>query len=837
MAELTPGIYDHLIDQELEELIHQIDREKNIVQIGTLDQAVLPDYLTRTLSEHIHKSLRIVPEEKRYDLANRLLRILSEIDGQLDFLKRHQIESSECNLLTEIHSVEQKPKQRPSTPLVFPSLFTGASGSPQLGRELELELESADRMDMLVSFIKTAGTNLLFSALKKFTDRGGELRIITTTYLGASDPVAIRKLNSLRNTRIKVNYDTRHSRLHAKAYFIHRNSGLSCAYIGSANLSHAAMTSGLEWTVKLPFAKLPDLFRRCQAEFDTYWESPSFQDYHDCDFENLVKATRLERHPTNKGTTNLTLFEITPYEHQLIVLDELEEARAERDQHRNLVVAATGTGKTMIAAFDYKRVCKRHGNRRPKLLFLAHRKEILEQAQDTFRQVLGDGNFGEPLYDGMQPERHDYLFCSVASFNSRKLIDQFGADYWDFVILDEAHHGKASSYRDILNRLQPEILLGLTSTPERTDGSSIAEDFDSPLAAEIRLPDALEKKLLCPFHYYAISDNIDFTSVSWRLGKYNEKELSDLLTGNDVRVNLILKKIIEYLPAPLAPDEFDRDRVKAIGFCVSQKHARFMAESFNKAGVAAISLDSSTENETRKEARSRLRSGEINFIFVVDLFNEGVDIPEVNCLLFLRPTESHVVYIQQLGRGLRHCEGKEQVIVLDFIGKERKEFRYDLRFKSILPGKRHDLNREIADGFPHLPAGCSIHFERTAHRRILDSIRKTFLNIDIRINEAFSDWQGQPPPTFLEFIKKTEEIPVELLTRKSWSDWKQGAGFQTMSDTGERAPELNSLARVSLVTSPNYLRFLAYLLPATPQEIKLLSPHDYDPSHYNNPLY
>ena len=531
-SQLPDGIYDDLLDLKLEQLIRLLEQENRASQLERIEEALLPDYLTRTLAKHIQKSLRIVPEEKRYELANRLIRTLSEFDVNLDFFSEHLLLQRSENLLREIRRQGSDPTATPSTSLSFPSLFTGATGSPQLGKELELEMESADQVDMLVSFIKTAGINLLFPALEKFTARGGKLRVITTTYLGASDPAAIQKLATLPHTSIKVNYDTKHSRLHAKAYFIHRESGLSCAYIGSANLSHAAMTSGLEWTVKLPLQQLPDLFRRCQAEFEAYWESPAFRSYHPSDFDDLKKATQRERYPTpTKQPGEITFFKLSPYEHQIAVLDALEEARKERGQFRNLVVAATGTGKTMMAAFDYQRICEqKKGRSRPRLLFLAHRKEILEQALASFRQVLLDGNFGELLHAGVEPERFDYLFSSIPSFNSRKLIQQKGCDFWDVVILDEAHHGKARSYYDILHTLTPKILLGLTATPERTDGTSIAEDFDAPLAAEIRLPDALEQKLLCPFHYYAVSDPTDFSSVAWRNGKYDLAELERRLT-------------------------------------------------------------------------------------------------------------------------------------------------------------------------------------------------------------------------------------------------------------------------------------------------------------------
>lgn len=836
MEKLNEGIYENLLTDELCQKLNALDQEHRIARLETPDKALTADYLTRSLTEHIKRSLNIVGkakhnEQERYQLANRILQTISEYDESLGFLSDQHFVDEEKNLLTEISAPDTNSIVRPSTPLTSPSLFTGSSGSPQLGKELELELESADRVDMLVSFIKTAGTNLLYPALEKFTQRGGKLRVITTTYLGASDPAAIHKLKSLANTEIKVSYDTKHSRLHAKAYFIHRYSGLSCAYIGSANLSHAAMTSGLEWTVKLPMQELPDLFRRCEAQFEGYWESPSFKVYHNDDFEYLVEATRREKYPTANTTTTLTTFTLSPFEHQSIVLDELEEARSQREQFRNLVVAATGTGKTMIAAFDYLRLCEA-GKRRPKLLFLAHRKEILEQAQDSFRQVLIDGDFGDSLYDGRQPANHDHLFCSVPSFNSRNLITEFGSDYWDMVILDEAHHGKAASYQDILHRLKPSILLGLTATPERTDGTSIAEDFDSPLAAEIRLPDALEKKLLCPFHYYAVSDNVDFSSLSWNRGKYDPTELNNLLTGNDLRVSLIIKKIIAYLPSPLDPKTFDHLHVKGLGFCVSQAHAHFMAKSFNAAGIHAAALDSNTPADARRAARNDLKSGAINFIFTVDLFNEGVDIPSVNCLLFLRPTESHVIYLQQFGRGLRHSKGKEQVTILDFIGKARKEFRYDLRLKALLPGKRNDLTKEIEVGFPHLPAGCAIQFELTAKERIIKNIRRTYNNPDIRIDEALSEWKGHPAPRFKDFIQRSEEIPTELLTRKSWSDWKEASQFQTIPECNGRTPELNSLARASMITSPRYLQYLQELVHASTAQLKALVKNPYAASAY-----
>ncbi|MGJ8657948.1 MAG: DUF3427 domain-containing protein [Akkermansiaceae bacterium] len=829
---LSQGIYEDLLTNSLKNKIKELAVGSLQYDIKPAELSLTPDYLTRTLSEHILKAFSIIKDNKsshkQRDLANKIIDLIAAEDEKLEFLSEEKFSADNDNLLTEI-SNNSTPLERPSTPLITPSLFTGSAGSPQLGKELELEFASADRVDMLVSFIKSAGTNLIFPALKDFTDRGGKLRIITTTYLGASDPSAIEKLKSLSNTEVKISYDTKHSRLHAKAYFIHRNSGHSCAYIGSANLSHAAMTSGLEWTVKLPLKELPSLFRRCAAQFETYWESDAFKSYTEKDKEFLIQATKVER-GSFSDTTKLTVFEFRPYEHQKIVLDELQEARVERAQFRNLVVAATGTGKTMIAAFDYKQQCLR--GRRPKLLFLAHRKELLNQSRDSFRHVLADGSFGEELHSGKSPDSYDYLFASVKSFNNRKLIEELGVDFWDIVILDEAHHGKASSYREILTNLKPKILLGLTATPERTDGTSIAEDFDSPIAAEIRLPDALQQKLLCPFHYYAIADHtVDFSRISWKQGRYDSKELSNILTGNTARINLIINKIVEYFPAPLNAEDFDRDNLKALGFCVSQRHASEMATQFTKAGINSISLDANSSDEIRDNARQRLRTGEINFIFTVDLFNEGVDIPEVNAILFLRPTESHVVFLQQLGRGLRNHKEKDQLIVLDFVGAVHNKFRFDLRLKSLLPGKRNDLRKEIEHGFPHLPAGSYIHFEKAAKEYILKNLRQTYSNIETRVLDQFSNYTD--PPTFSKFIKDTDECTIELLSKRTWSDWKDLADFETIQNIDIPTPELKSLPRVSLTNDPLFIEFLITILDASDKELSLLL----ETNKYTAPAY
>lgn len=834
MGEITYGIYEQLLTNLLRSQLNQLDQTKSTIQFDSVEDSLLPDYLTRTLHEHIRRRLSgIKGREERYATANKVLHTLLEGAESIEDLSDSILIDQEANLLSEIRpaALGKQRLPRPSVPLKFSCLFTGATGSPQLGKELELEFETADRIDLLVSFIKNSGLSLIIGAIQRFVERGGKLRVITTTYMGASDPTAIERLSKLANTEVKVSYDTRSSRLHAKAYFIHRDTGLSCAYIGSANLSRAAITDGLEWTLKIPSAELPDLFRRSEAEFESYWESPNFHLYCDGDLSKFIEASNAERNDANPVAL-LTLFQLSPRPYQQAVLDNLQKARANHNHYRNLVVAATGTGKTLIAAFDYKAQCQCNQTR-PSLLFLVHRKEILQQAVESFRHVLQDGDFGELLVDGSTPTSHQYLFCSVASFHSQSLVTKFLSNYWEIVILDEAHHGEASTYRPILTELKPRILLGLTATPERGDGVSIAKDFDYPLAAEIRLPDALDQKLLCPFHYYAISDNTDFSTITWVRGKYSTAELENLLTSDDIRVGLIIKKIVEYLPSPLRLGQFDSDYVKGLGFCVSKAHARFMAEKFSEAGIAAASLDSGTNSQEREKIRKQLIKGELNFIFVVDLYNEGVDIPEVNTILFLRPTESHVIYLQQFGRGLRRTNDEKHLTVLDFIGKSRREFRFDLRLTSLLPGKRNDLRKEIEHGFPHLPAGCYINFEKTAKERIFENIKRTYQNIDLRIRESFSQWKGGLPPTFTEFIEATGENPIELLTKRTWSDWKDLAGFISKPLSNTVVPELNSQARLSLVNSPNYLDFIIKALSAPDTSIPMLENDPYAQSFYH----
>lgn len=407
---------------------------------------------------------------------------------------------------------------RPETSLVKSSLFTNSNNNePSFVTELQKEIASSDEICFVVSFIKHTGLIKIFDQLKEFTDKGKSLNIITTTYMGATDFKAIEYLSPLKNTSIKISYDCTHTRLHAKAYIFKRNTGFSTAYVGSSNLSEAAITSGSEWNIKVSAKELPELYSKIVAAFDSYFNSELFEEYKLGDKEKLESALAKEKliYQNNKSKTenpNISsiensLSEFKPFYYQKAILDKLQAERKIYNHNKNLVVAATGTGKTLISAFDYKRF-REENPESCRLLFIAHRQEILEQSLDSFRNVLNDSNFGELWVGNYEAKKKEDLFISIQTANSQKIVSKFSKNYFDFIIIDEVHHAAAESYREIFTYFEPKILLGLTATPERMDGLSILDYFGNRIAASIRLPEAIDRNLLCSFSYYGISDDV-----------------------------------------------------------------------------------------------------------------------------------------------------------------------------------------------------------------------------------------------------------------------------------------------------------------------------------------
>ena len=448
----------------------------------------------------------------------------------------------------------------------------------------------------------------------------------------------------------------------------------------------------------------------------------------------------------------------------------------------------------MIAAFDYARVARELG-RKPRLLFIAHRKEILSQALAAFRCVLRDQNFGDLLVDGNQPEQHEHLFCSIQSYNSRNLQAE-PAEQFEYVIVDEFHHAAAPSYQSLLEHVQPKVLLGLTATPERTDQLDVLSWFGGRASAVIRLPDAVSRRLLCPFQYFGVSDSVDLDGLNWQRGGYRVDDLDRLYTGNDVRAKLVLEKFIETV---LEPQE-----VRGLGFCCSVAHAEFMARFFDDNGIPSIALSANSSGEERSSAQQRLRERSVNLIFVVDLYNEGVDIPEVDTVLFLRPTESLTVFLQQLGRGLRLHPDKECLTVLDFIGAQRKEFRFASRFRALSDKPTTKLDQEIENGFPHLPSGCVIKLERVAQQRVLENVRESIRLVRPRMLGSLRDlkqYLGRVPALedALEYFDTTLD---ELLKRGLWSRLLADAGLVEAAEDPDEKQLAKGLRRLSHINCP-----------------------------------
>lgn len=731
---MKQGLYEAVINEDILKQINELNKNEFIIDKENMDKEEAKVILSGYIERVIRRALNYIRDKEKdkdqklirqIEACNEIISILSKVSNEED-LREYRIDER-GEILTALYSklnnrraVTKEKAVRPATPLSQSSLFTGAALEPNMLGELNKEIVSCDSIDLLVSFVKWSGIRCLMDSLREAASGGKPIRIITTSYTGATDFKAIDELSKLPNTEIRISYDTDRTRLHAKAYMFKRDTGFTTAYIGSSNVSAAALTSGLEWNIKITEQDSFDIVRKFQATFESYWNDGEFILYSGSDEDKL----RLKRSLRSEGTTsgedfNFT-FDIRPYSYQKEILEKLQVERNLFNKRRNLLVAATGVGKTVISAFDYKNFCRDNPKSKNRLLFVVHREEILKQARDTFRGILKNNNFGELMVGGRTPESLDHLFVSIQSLNSRNLYDITSSDFYDFIIVDEFHHASAPSYQKLLEYYEPKILLGLTATPERSDGNDIFKYFEDRISAEIRLPEAIDRKLLSPFQYFVVTDSVDLSRLKWKRKGYDQGELSNIYTGDHMRVIQIVNSLKSYVT--------DINKVIGLGFCVSVDHAKFMAERFNAMGIPSMALWADTKDEDRRSAKDRLVRGEIKFIFVVDLYNEGIDIPEINTILFLRPTESLTVFLQQLGRGLRLSENKECLTVLDFVGQAHKNYNFEEKFRALVGKTNHSIKEYVESGFLTLPKGCYIHMEKQAKEYILRNIKSAANN-------------------------------------------------------------------------------------------------------------
>ena len=589
--------------------------------------------------------------------------------------------------------------------------------------QLKMSMLKANKIDIIVSFLMESGVRMILKDLKTALDRGVQVRILTGNYLGITQPSALCLIKKELGNRVDLRfYNDKDRSFHPKSYIFHYEN-IGEIYIGSSNISRSALTFGIEWNYR--FSSLDDK-KNFSLFYDTFVE---LFEYHSImiDDDELIRYSKNWHKPAvskdlakydnleeDEDTKVEILFQ--PRGVQIEALYALEDSRSE-GATKGLVQAATGVGKTYLAAFDsakYKRV-----------LFVAHREEILKQATISFKNVRHSDDYG--FFYGKQKDTDKaVIFASVATLGRKEYLteDFFAPDYFDYVIIDEFHHAVNEQYQRIVKYFKPQFLLGLTATPERMDGKNIYEICDYNVPYVISLKEAINKGMLVPFHYYGIYDETDYSSLHLVKGRYDEKELNETYIGNIKRYDLIYKYYMKY------------HSKRALGFCCSRRHAEEMAKEFCKRGIEAVAVYSNADgafSEDRDKAIEKLKKQEIKMIFSVDMFNEGVDIATLDMVMFLRPTESPIVFLQQLGRGLRISKGKEYLNVLDFIGNYEKAGRAPL----LLSGGK-DFGEKAAHDYADIeyPDDCIVDFDM----RLIDlfkELEKKSLSVKERIKQEF----------------------------------------------------------------------------------------------------
>lgn len=766
--EFGAGLYETILNEAFARRLSGID--DGLVDQRPLRTADASDRIAQYLARELKRGLDSVADADRVAVGVGVARrLLDELFGALP----HTAADAANVLPTDqvLHAIgvrrvdgSVRMPTRPLIPLLDTTLLTNAPGEPRVGSQVLTEIDSADAIDVVMAFVRRSGLLPFAAALREHCARGRRLRVLTTTYTGSTEAKALDMLADL-GAEVRVSYDLSTTRLHAKAWLFRRNSAFSTAYVGSSNLTHSAQVAGVEWNVRVSGARNPDVIDKVRGVFESYWQGGDFIPYDAAEFQRELDRSRSS---DDRSTMVLSPIEIRlePFQERLL---ELIEVARQHGYHRNLLVSATGTGKTVMAAIDYVRLRSRI--RHPRLLFVAHREEILDQSRATFRHALRDHTFGEKWVGGARPEKFEHVFASVQSLSAANL-DDLPADHFDVVIIDEFHHAAAISYRSLVERLEPKELLGLTATPERADGLPILHWFGDRIAAELRLWDAIEQHRLVPFAYYGIHDGVDLRQVPWRRGQgYDSTALSNVYTSNDAWARFVVRQLDDHVD--------DLSSMRCLGFCVSVEHATFMAAKFQALGIAAVAISGTTPADLRRGALSDLAEGRVQVVFSVDLLNEGVDIPTVDVVLMLRPTESATLFLQQLGRGLRTAPNKTVCTVLDFVGTHRQEFRFDRRYRALLGGTRRELERSIETGFPFLPAGCHLELDQVAREVVLRSVREAIPSRwPAKVEELRSLRRHGSDVTLANYLDETGlEVADVYAGNRGWSDLREAAGL------------------------------------------------------------
>ena len=636
---------------------------------------------------------------------------------------------------------------------------------------LKESFKRSEKIDIVVSFLMESGVKLILNDIRDAVDRGVSIRILTGNYLKITQPSALCLLRKEFKDKIDLRfYNVPNRSFHPKSYIFH-NKIDSEIYIGSSNISRGALTNSIEWNYRFLKSQNIDDFNSFYDTFEDLfynhsiiidddvmnnysksWVKPKI-------FKNMENTLDNSEENNNLSENKLiNLFE--PKGAQIEALYALNNTR-EEGFDRALVVAATGVGKTYLAAFDSKEA--------ERILFVAHREEIIKQAARSFKNVRNSDDIGY-FYNNIKDKDKSMVFALVQTLGKDEYLNEeyFKKDYFDYIVIDEFHHAVSNNYRKIIDYFTPKFMLGLTATPERLDSKDVFSICDYNTVYEIRLCEAINKGYLVPFRYYGIyDDTVDYTNVEFKNGKYVEKQLEEALMFNK-RAQLILNHYKKY------------NSKRALGFCTSKKHAEYMAKFFSENGVesaAVYSGDNGEYSEERNSAINKLTKGELKVVFSVDMFNEGLDIPSIDMVMFLRPTQSPTVFLQQLGRGLRKFEDKKYLNVLDFIGNYKKA---DL-LPFLLSGKtysRADSKRGIPSEEEY-PEDCRIDFDfrlidifkdlASKEMKIKDRIREEFLRV--------KDDLGHRPSRVELFNNIDDEIYCEMKKKSKFNIFKDYLGF------------------------------------------------------------
>ncbi|WP_018497984.1 DUF3427 domain-containing protein [Leptotrichia wadei] len=640
---------------------------------------------------------------------------------------------------------------------------------------LKQELLNCKKFYFIVSFIRYSGIQLLISTLDELEKQGIQGEIITSVYLNITDSKALRKLLSYENIKVKV-YNNSSESFHTKAYLFEKEKYHSVV-IGSSNISQSALYSAEEWNVKLTDSSFFNIYGKSLNQFEKLWHSNEAieltQDFID-EYEKYKKSINAQNTFDYRKTKIEQENKFVPNSMQKRVLQKLKETRINGNK-KGLVISATGTGKTYLAAMDIKQFFEIKSNAKNKLfeindkksktsnikfLFIAHREELLENAINVFSKILKiDKNEFGRIYGGLKEIDKNIIFASIQSL--RNCYNEFKPSFFDYVIVDEFHHSMSDSYLKTLSYFNSKFLLGLTATPKRMDGKDILSLCDYNVVDEIGIKEALEEDLIVPFHYFGVNDYmINYDNIPYKNGKYNEKILLE---------NLLLNTRTDYIVEKINKFGFDGDELSAVAFCQNIEHAFFMKEEFSKKGYKSAVITANTSSNERSEILEKFKNKKIEILCVVDILNEGIDIPTINLLLFLRPTMSSTIFIQQIGRGLRKAKNKDFVTIIDFIGNHKKDyllinyFSNEVDNKDTLFTKKEKIINEVKNQFSNIPKSCYVELDRICQNRIIEKIEKINFSSKNILKEMYLDYKAEIGKSEDEFLQVRDfDTNIEL---------------------------------------------------------------------------